>query len=59
MTRDLATYPSGHDEGFEGDGTGFGTESLIEEFEDWNAGCGTDNGVDVVEAEEHGHRIEP
>lgn len=55
MARDLTSNSCCHDQRFQGYCTCFALESLIEELEDGNIGRGVDDGVEIIEAEEHGH----
>ncbi|KAL2384445.1 hypothetical protein RJZ90_001925 [Blastomyces dermatitidis] len=59
MRGDLAAEAGAEDQGFQGDGAGFAVQGLVEELEDGDAGRRADECLEVTQAEEHGHAVEP
>lgn len=59
MTRDLAANARGNNHTLEDDGAGLTAQGLVEQLEDRHVSRGGEEGVQVIETEEHADGVEP
>lgn len=59
MTRNQTPHSRQHDQGLDRDRRSAVLQCLVEEFEDWDAGGGVDEGGEVLHAGEHCDAVAP